>query len=93
MAFPSKTTIATAAFAIISSQALSEACWDFKSDTAYMYRGPGQMGVREFGGDRRSAIMKYAAKVPKNTVFFMKDGELYSAAGMSENSLNELHLE
>jgi len=93
MAFPSKTTIATAAFAIISSQALSEACWDFKSDTAYMYRGPGQMGVREFGGDRRSAIMKYAAKVPKNTVFFMKEGELYSAAGMSENSLNELHLE
>ncbi len=93
MAFLSKTTIATAAFALISSQALSDACWDFKSDTAYTYRGPGQMGTRAFGADHRSAIMKYAAKVPKNTVFFMKDGELYTAAGMSENSLNELHLE
>jgi hypothetical protein len=93
MALLSKTTIATAAFVIISSQAFSEACWDFKSDTAYMYRGPGHMGVKAFGDDHRGAIMKYAAKVPKNTVFFMKDGELYSAAGMSENTLNELHLE
>ena len=37
--------------------------------------------------------MKYAAKVPKNTVFFMKDGEPYTASGIPENSLDELHFE
>jgi hypothetical protein len=92
MALLSKTTVAAAVFAVISSQALSQACWDFKSDMAYMYRGPGNMTTGAIGEGHRNAFMKYAAKVPKNTVFFMKDGELYTASGMPD-SLNELHLE
>lgn len=92
MALLSKTTMAAAVFAVISSQALSQACWDFKSDMAYMYRGPGNMTTGAIGEGHRSAFMKYAAKVPKNTVFFMKDGELYTASGMPD-SLNDLHME
>ena len=92
MALLSKTTMAVAVFAVMSSQALSEACWDFKSDMAYMYRGPGNMAAAAIGDNHRNAFMKYAAKVPKNTVFFMKDGELYSASGMPD-SLNQLHME
>ena len=38
MALLSKTTVATAVFAVISSQAVSQAYRDFKSDMAYMYR-------------------------------------------------------
>jgi hypothetical protein len=34
------------------------------------------------GDNDRSAIMKHAAKVSKNTVFFMKGSELYSASGV-----------
>jgi hypothetical protein len=92
MVLLSKTTVAAALFSIISSQALSQACWDFKSDMAYMYRGPGNMTAGAIGENHRTAFMKYAAKVPKNTVFFMKDGELYTASGMPD-SLNELHME
>ena len=92
MALLSKTTLAAAVFAIISSQALSQACWDFKSDMAYMYRGPGNMTTGAIAEGHRTAFMKYAAKVPKNTVFFMKDGELFTASGMPD-SLNELHME
>lgn len=79
MALLSKAIIATTAFAVISSQALSQACWDFKSGMAYMYRGPGNMTAAEMKDSNRNAIMKHAVKVPKNTLFFMKDGELYSS--------------
>ena len=84
--------MATVVFAVVSGQALSQACWDFKSDMAFMYRGPGNMTAGAFGEGHRNAVMKYAAKVPKNTIIFMKDGELYSASGMPD-SLNELHME
>jgi ketosteroid isomerase-like protein len=93
MALLSKTTVATAVFAVISSQALSEACRDLKPDMAYMFRGPGHMMTATLDEQHRSAMMKHAQKLPKNTVFFMKDGELYTASGMPENSLDELHFE
>jgi hypothetical protein len=92
MALLSKTIIATTAFAIISSQALSQACWEFKSGMAYMYHGPGNMTAAEIGDSHRSKIMKYATKVPKKTVFFMDGGELYSASGMPD-PLGEIHQE
>jgi hypothetical protein len=92
MGLLSKTAITTAVFAIVSGQALSQACWDFKPDMAYMYRGPGNMTTVAFREGHRDGIMKYATKVPTKTVFFMKDGELYSAMGMPD-SFNGLHME
>jgi hypothetical protein len=92
MALLSRMIIATTAFAVISSQALSQACWEFKPGMVYMYRGPGNMAAAEFGDRSRDAIMKHATKVQKNTAFFMKDGELYSATGMTD-PLNEIHQE
>ncbi|WFU83436.1 hypothetical protein QA645_12025 [Bradyrhizobium sp. CIAT3101] len=93
MGLLSRTTIATAVFAVISSQALSEALLELKPGMAYMFRGPGHMMTAALDEQHRGAMMKYAQKLPKNTVFFMKDGELYSASGMPENSLDELHFE
>jgi hypothetical protein len=92
MALLSKTIIATTAFAIISSQALSQACWEFKSGMTYWYGGPGNWTAAALGESYSSKIMKYATKVPENTVFFMVGGVLYSASGMP-NPLGEIHQE
>jgi hypothetical protein len=78
MTLLSKTIIVTSAFAIISSQALSDAAWELRSDMAYIYGGPKKMTVMAFSDHNREVMMKRAAKVPVNTVFFMKNGELYS---------------
>jgi hypothetical protein len=89
MALLSKTIIATTAFAVISSGALSQACWEFKSGMAYMYGGPGNMTAAALGDSNRSKIMKYATKVSKNTVFLMEGGELYSASGVPDPLLHQ----
>ncbi|WP_426612815.1 hypothetical protein [Bradyrhizobium sp. McL0616] len=92
MARPTKLIIATTSLAFISSQALSQACWDFKAGMGYMYRGPGHMTAATFGDTGRSLLMKHATKVSKNTMFFMENGELYSASGMPD-PLSDIHLE
>jgi hypothetical protein len=79
----SKTLIATAAFAVIATSALSEAAWDFKAGMAYVYGGPGKMSAMAMAPAEKNheAMMKHAKKVPENTVFFMDNGTLYSASG------------
>jgi hypothetical protein len=79
----SKTLIATAAFAVIATSALSEAAWDFKAGMAYVYGGPGKMSAMAMAPAEKNheAMMKNAKKVPENTVFFMDKGTLYSASG------------
>jgi hypothetical protein len=79
----SKTLIATAAFAVIATSALSEATWDFKAGMAYIYGGPGKMSAMAMAPAEKNheAMMKHAKKVPDNTVFFMDNGTLYSASG------------
>ncbi|MGE0287966.1 MAG: hypothetical protein AB7I42_16645 [Bradyrhizobium sp.] len=78
-----KTLVAAAAFATIATAAFSQAAWDFKSGMAYMYGGPGKMSAMAMaaGPKNHDAMMKNATKVPANTVFFMSNGELYSASG------------
>ncbi len=50
---------------------------------AYMYSGPGKMTAMAMasGEKNHEAMMKHATKVPNNTVFFMDNGQLYSASG------------
>jgi hypothetical protein len=83
MTNPTKTLLAAAAFAAIATSALSQSAWDFKSGMAYMYGGPGKMSAMAMapGDKNHGAMMKHAAKVPNNTVFFMDNGQLYSVSG------------
>lgn len=78
----SKTLIAVA-FAAVTTSAFAQAAWEFKSGMAYMYGGPGKMSAMAMASSEKNhdAMMKHASKVPANTVFFMNNGELYSASG------------
>jgi hypothetical protein len=79
----SKTLIAAAAFASIATAALSQVVWEFNPGMAYMYAGPGKMSAMAMASGQKNhdAMMKNAAKVPNNTVFFMHNNELYSVSG------------
>jgi hypothetical protein len=48
-----------------------------------MYAGPGKMSAMAMASSEKNhdAMMKHAAKVPNNTVFFMDNGQLYSLSG------------
>jgi hypothetical protein len=86
----SKTLIAAAAFAVVTTTAFSQAAWDFKSGMGYMYGGPGKMSAMAMAATPKNhdAMMKSAKKVPDNTVFFMDKGQLYSASGMLDPTGN-----
>ena len=79
----SKTLIAAAALAAITTTAFSQAAWDFKSGMAYAYGGPGKMSAMAMapGEKNHDAMMRNATKVPANTMFFMHNNELYSVSG------------
>jgi hypothetical protein len=79
----SKTIIATAALAALATSAFSQVAWEFNPGMAYMYAGPGKMSAMAMaaGEKHHDAMMKHAAKVPNNTVFFMDNGQLYSVSG------------
>ena len=74
----SKTLIATAAFAVIATSALSEAAWDFKAGMAYVYGGPGKMSTMAMAPAEKNheAMMKHA----KNTICLWYDGDAEEAA-------------
>jgi len=78
----SKTLIAAAAFAAIATTAFSQTPMEFKSGMAHVYTA-GKMSVMAMapGEKNHDAMMKHATKVPSNTMFFMDNGELYSASG------------
>lgn len=86
----SKTLIAAAAFAAVATSAFSQVPWEMKSGMAYMYAGPGKMSAMAMAATPKNhdAMMKNAAKVPDNTVFFMDKGQLYSTSGMLDPSGN-----
>jgi len=79
----SKTLIAAAAFATVTTAAFSQVAPEFSPGKAYMYAGPGKMSAMSMAAGEKShdAMMKHATKVPANTVFFMHNNELYSVSG------------
>ena len=85
----SKTLIAAAAFAAIATSAFSQAPMEFKSGMAHVYVGGKMSGITIAPGEKNhEAMMKNATKVPNNTVFFMNNGQLYSASGMLDPTGN-----
>ncbi|WOH64624.1 hypothetical protein [Bradyrhizobium sp. BWA-3-5] len=86
----SKTLITAAAFATVATTAFSQSAWEIKSGMAYMYGGPGKMSSMAMAATPKNhdAMMKNAKKVPDNTVFFMNNGQLYSASGMLDPTGN-----
>jgi len=86
----SNTLVAAAAFAAVATTAFSQGTWEFKSGMAYMYGGPGKMSAMAMAATPKNhdAMMKTAKKVPENTVFFMNNGQLYSASGMLDPTGN-----
>ena len=90
MAKLSKTIVAVAAFAAITTSAFSQVAWEFNPGMAYMYAGPGKMSVTTMAASEKSheAMMKHATKVPNNTIFFMNNGRLYSTSGMLDPTGN-----
>ena len=85
----SRILIAAAAFAAIATTAYSQAPMEFKSGMAHVYSG-GRMSAMTMapGEKNHEAMMKHATKVPNNTVFFMNNGQLYSASGMLDPTGN-----
>ena len=86
----SKTLIAAAAFAAIATSAFSQVPWEFNPGMAYMSM-PARKNVGDGHGSgekNHEAMMKSAKKVPNNTVFFMDNGQLYSASGMLDPTGN-----
>ena len=55
----------------------------FNPGMAYTYSGPGKMSAMAMAPNEKGhdAMMKHAAKVPANTMFFMHNNELYSVSG------------
>ena len=82
MATLSKTLIAVAALAAMSTSAFAQVPWEFNPGMAYMYSG-GKMTAMAMasGAKNHAAMMKHAQKVPANTVFFMEGGQMYMVSG------------
>jgi hypothetical protein len=79
----SKTLLAAAALAVMTSSAFSQVPWEFNPGMAYMFSGPGKMTAMAMasGTKNHDAMMKDARKVPSGTVFFMDGGQMYMVSG------------
>jgi hypothetical protein len=81
------TTIAVAATSVFANPTKT---WKFEPGMAYMYAGPGKMSAMKMADSDKNhkAMMEHATKVSDNTIFFMKNGTLYSASGMLDPTGN-----
>jgi hypothetical protein len=68
------TCLATPAFAQAES-------WDLKERMAYLLDPTGQLRIMPIGERGMTMLMKRAKRVPRGTVFFMRDGQLYTMQG------------
>jgi len=85
----SKTFIAAAVLAVPAFSALAQGDLDLAPGMAYVYSSgkTSMMSVAAGDGNHRT-MMRHAKKVPNNTVFFMSNGQLYSASGMLDPTGN-----
>ncbi|WP_291858818.1 hypothetical protein [Bradyrhizobium sp.] len=78
----SKTFIAAAAFAAITTSAFSQVTTEFNPGMAIMFSGGKMVQMAMASGSKNhDAMMKGAKKVPNNTVFFMSGGQMYMVSG------------
>ncbi len=86
----SKSLIAAAALAAMATSAFAQVPWEFSPGMAYMYSGAGKMTAMAMASTSKNheMMMKHAAKVPANTMFFMEGGQMYSVSGMLDPTGN-----
>jgi len=78
----SKTLIAAAALAAMTTSAFSQAATEMSPGMAMMFKGGKMMSMAMASGSKNhDAMMKGAKKVPNNTVFFMSGGQMYMVSG------------
>ena len=68
------TCLATPAFAQAEA-------WDLKERMFYVVDPDGQMRAMPIGERPMTTLMKRAKRVPRGTVFFVHDGQLYTMRG------------
>ncbi|MCP1839624.1 hypothetical protein ACVIHI_007461 [Bradyrhizobium sp. USDA 4524] len=82
--FLTKTFIATAAFAALTTCAFAQgaAPWELKPDMGYAYDKDGKTWSYKMGTNNAGTLLKGAKKVPKGTLFFIgQNGQLYMRPG------------
>jgi hypothetical protein len=57
--------------------------WDVRERTAYAVMMDGTMKTMTISDKGMKMLMKHARKVPRGTVFFMNNGQLYMASAAS----------
>jgi hypothetical protein len=79
----SKSLIAAAAFAAMTTSAFAQVPWEFNPGMAYLYNGSGNMAAVAMasGAKNHDSMMKHAKRVPNGTVFFMDGGQMYMVSG------------
>jgi hypothetical protein len=77
------TLLAAAAFTAVagSAYALDSGDWMRDPDVAYVYTKDGKTMSVHMTNPNHAMMMRGAHKVPRNTMFFMVDGELYMRSG------------
>jgi hypothetical protein len=70
-------TVATPALA----QMLLGEPWELRDNTAYVVNPTGKMRIMPIGGHGMTMLMRRAKPVPRGTVLFMHNGELYMMHG------------
>jgi hypothetical protein len=78
-----KTLLAAAALTAVSgaTYALDSGDWMRESDVAYVYTAEGKTMTVRMKSPNHAMMMQGARKVPRNTMFFMVDGDLYMRGG------------
>jgi hypothetical protein len=83
----SKTALGVALAAAVATPALAQMLvgepWTLRENMAYAVNPAGKMGALPIGGHGMTMLMRRARPVPRGTVLFMHDGELYMMHGGS----------
>ena len=82
--FSSKTFLAAAALAMLTTSAFGQAAtpWELKPDMGYAYDKDGKTFSYKMGTNNAGTLLKGAKKVPRGTLFFIgQNGQLYSRTG------------
>ena len=87
--FKSALTAAAMSLALVTGASAGEnAPWDMRERTAYVVMMDGTMKTMDITDKGMGMLMRRAKKVPRGTVLFMSNGQLYmaSAASMFDRS-------
>ena len=80
-----KTALGAVLAAAVATPALAQMlvgeAWTLKENMAYAVNPAGKMQILPIGGHGMTMLMRRAKPVPRGTVLFMHDGQLYMMRG------------